>query len=352
MKSIKIILIALFLSAAMTHLQAQEIVEPSKVQWYTIEQADSLFEVQPKPLFIDVYTEWCGWCKHMMKTTFANASIAAYMNRHFYPVRFDAETFDTITFRGKTYTNPGQGRRPKHDLAKYLMKGRYSFPTIVYMARNKQIFPVPGYQNIPQLEPFLVYFSEDLYTSVSLHDFNRYFKCSYPSNYEEKDLKTIPDSLWADSTGSVTWHSLSEAEALSKKTGKAIFMSIGTSWCQSCRISDSVNFRSEVIAEQLNRHFIPVRFNATAQDTITFFGNKFKPAGQFQPHELVRAYMKQNYRMPGFLFINNKGQQLTEIHGFLPPKTMETILAFFAEKAYISQDFKSYKRKYNNRVTY
>ena len=51
-------------------------------------------------MFIDVYTDWCGWCKHMMKTTFANKGIANYINTQYIPVRFDAETLDTITFRG------------------------------------------------------------------------------------------------------------------------------------------------------------------------------------------------------------------------------------------------------------
>jgi len=332
--------------------KAQTLVSPSPVQWYSIEQADSLFNLQPRPLFIDVYTEWCGWCEHMMKTTFAHPGIAGFMNNNFYNVRFDAETFDTLTFHGKTYTNPGGANKPKHDLAKYLLSGRYSFPTIVYMSRNKQFYPIPGYKGISELEPFLVYFSEDLNTAVNLEDFDRYFKSSYPKNYEKKVMDAIPANLRPDTTGVVKWYTFEEAEKLSKQTGKPIFLSAYTTWCQSCRVADSINFRSKIIADILNTNFIPVKVDAASTQSITFFGNTFNSGGQFQPHEFVKAYMKTSYQMPAFVFINSAGQQITEIHGFIPPAPMETILNFFAAKAYEKQKYDEYRKTFINQIKY
>ncbi len=348
----KLILMFAVLLTSATVSTAQTLVAPSPVQWYTMEQADSLFAIQPRPLFIDVYTEWCGWCTHMMKTTFAHAGIAGFMNNNFYNVRFDAETFDTITFQGKTYTNPGGANKPKHDLAKYLLSGRYSFPTIVYMARNKQFYPIPGYMGVPELEPFLVYFAEDLNTAVNLEDFDRYFKMSYRKNYEKKVIDAIPANMRPDSTGVVKWQSFAQAEKLSKETGKPIFVSAYTTWCQSCRVADSTNYRSKIIADMLNTNFIPVKFDAASTESVTFFGNTFKPGGQFQPHEFVKTYMKTSYQMPTLLFINSAGQQITEIHGFIPPAPMETILSFFAAKAYETQKYDDYRKIFVNKIKY
>lgn len=331
---------------------SQEIIEPSDVKWYSMEEADSLLKTQKKPLFIDVYTEWCGWCKHMMKTTFAHKGIAGYMNQNFINVRFDAETFDTISFQNKTYTNPGVGTKPKHDLANFLLNGRFSFPTIVYMGRDNKFYPIPGYQKVSEIEPFLVYFAEDLYTSISLSDFDRYFKFAYKKNFEKKVLNAIPDSLVPDTSGKINWVSINEATKLSRENGKLIFLSAYTAWCQSCRVADSTNYRGKVIANLINENFIPVKFDAASQETLSFFDHNFKSGGQFNPHELTQAYMKQSYQMPALLFINDKGQQITELHGFIPPATLETILSYFVDKSFGTVKFEDYRNSFKNKIKY
>ena len=350
-KFITSVLFLLFLLSGNISL-SQEIIEPSDVKWYSIEEADSLLKIQAKPLFIDVYTEWCGWCKHMMKTTFANKGIANYMNRNFINVRFDAETFDTLSFQNKTYTNPGVGRQPKHDLAKFLLGGRYSFPTIVYMGRDKKFYPIPGYKKVPEIEAFLVYFAEDLFSSINLQDFDRYFKCTYKKSFEEKVMNAIPDSLCPDTSGIIKWYRLAEAEKLSKQSGKLIFVSTYTSWCQSCRVADSTNYRSKVIAELINDNFIPVKFNAASTESLSFFGKTYKGGTNTGPHQFTRAYIKQSFQMPTLLFINNTGQQITELHGFIPPASLEIILNYFADKANTNKKFEDYRKSFKNKIKY
>ncbi|MFL2582526.1 MAG: DUF255 domain-containing protein [Flavobacteriales bacterium] len=78
------------------------------INWLSLEEANSLYKQNPKPMFIDVYTDWCGWCKKMDASTFQDISVAQYLNANFYPVKLNAETSDSVRFMGKTYFNTQQ----------------------------------------------------------------------------------------------------------------------------------------------------------------------------------------------------------------------------------------------------
>ncbi|PCE64277.1 thioredoxin family protein [Sediminicola luteus] len=152
------------------HTQAQEL------EWMSWEEAVTMAttEENPKKIFVDVYTDWCGWCKKMDKDTFQNPKVAEYMNAHFYMVKFDAEGKDPIEFQGKTFKFVPSGRRGYHELAAALTNNRLSYPTVVFLDSNlKMLSPVPGYQKV---EPFLKiakYFGDDIYKDK---DWNTYEK--------------------------------------------------------------------------------------------------------------------------------------------------------------------------------
>ena len=57
---------------------------------------------------MDVYTDWCGWCKRMDATTFENPAIAKYMSENFYCVKFNAESQKEVTFKGQKYGTEGR----------------------------------------------------------------------------------------------------------------------------------------------------------------------------------------------------------------------------------------------------
>ena len=82
-----------------------------KINWLTFEEAVAKAEKKDKPLFIDVYTTWCGWCKVMDRNTFTDPGIIKEINKNFYAVKFNAETRDTINSHGKQFIFVAAGRR-------------------------------------------------------------------------------------------------------------------------------------------------------------------------------------------------------------------------------------------------
>lgn len=161
---------ALFLLLSLGSMQAQ------KVNWMSIEEAEAAAKEEPRKVIVDVYTDWCGWCKRMDQTTFSNPVIAEYINQNYYAVKLDAEQKDSINFKDHTFKYVAQGRRGYHELAAALLNGKMSYPNIVYMNEQMQVIQaVPGYQDAKSFEKIIKFFGEDHFQDTSWEDFQKNF---------------------------------------------------------------------------------------------------------------------------------------------------------------------------------
>ena len=111
-------------------------ISSSEIKWYTLEEALAAQEKNDKKIFIDMYTDWCKWCKVMDQKTFTDKDVIQYMNENFYAVKFDAEQKEAITFKGKKYEFIPTGRRGIHGLAYELMDRSASYPSFVLLDEN------------------------------------------------------------------------------------------------------------------------------------------------------------------------------------------------------------------------
>lgn len=133
MKNLKYILVPIVTLVLSLQIKAQD-----QIKWLKFEEAIAANEQNPKMILVDVYTDWCGWCKKMDKETFTDSNVIAYINQNFYAVKINAEdTQRTFEFMGKSYTEAQMAAS---------MRVR-SYPNFVVIEPKLQnIAQLPGYR--------------------------------------------------------------------------------------------------------------------------------------------------------------------------------------------------------------
>ena len=159
---------------AAPHLQQE--VRQAKVQWMTLEEALEKSKTEKKKIFIDVFTDWCGWCKRMDESTFVDPAVADYLNNNYYPVKFNAEQQQDIVFNNKTYHFRKNGARGYHELAAEWLNNRLSFPTVVFLDETQNVIQsIPTYLEAPKLETILNYFGTNSHKTTPWETYEKKF---------------------------------------------------------------------------------------------------------------------------------------------------------------------------------
>lgn len=146
----------------------------SKVQWLTFEQAVELNKTKPKKIAIDVFTEWCGWCKRMDATTFQDEQVMKYLAENFYCVKLDAEQKADLNFNGQTfkYVLPEGQKRGINTFAYSLLDGKLGYPTIVYLNEKfERIMISPGYKEVPDMMKELRFAADEIWKIKTWEDY-------------------------------------------------------------------------------------------------------------------------------------------------------------------------------------
>ncbi len=143
--------------------------ENSEIHWMTLTEAEQAQKKEPKKIFMDIYTKWCGPCKMLEKNTFHHPDVAAYINENFYPVKFDAEGNEVVNFKGYTFTNPNyvetNGRGNQHQLAQAFKIN--SYPSMVFLDEQaNQITQLKGYYTPENIEATLKVIGSDDYKNI------------------------------------------------------------------------------------------------------------------------------------------------------------------------------------------
>jgi thioredoxin-related protein len=144
------------------------------ITWLPLKDALAQSKASKKKILVDFFTDWCGWCKRMDKTTYEDPQVIEALNRYFLPVKFNAEREDSVNYRGVPYTMKAQGIRSTHEFAIHILSGKMGYPTTSFLGMDHDLLTnIPGYIQADEMTMILKFFGENKYLSMSYDDFKQ-----------------------------------------------------------------------------------------------------------------------------------------------------------------------------------
>lgn len=307
------------------------------VQWMSFKEAQEKNKTVPKPFLVDIYTDWCGWCKVMMRTTYSNPNIAGYINNYFYPVKFNAETKDTIEFDGQKYvsTNPAYPKAA-HQLAIKFLGNNLAYPSTVFISSDlKTTFLSQGYLKEQDIEPFLVFMVENVFRTSPFNVFQQLFKDAFYNQSLKKRVNVL---------------SLQEAEKQKGKKKTAVFFY--TNFCNSCKVTTQAVIHDSLVADVLNRYYHTVVVNAE-EDTIVFNHQKYgkQLINGYPFNSAVLSITANKFSIPSFAILDENMQPIETIGLFQTPESLYHILKYFGEDLYKKMRWDEYVQSHQSKQT-
>lgn len=137
--------------------------------WESFDAGMNKAKVQNKTILVDIYTDWCSWCKKMDASTYTDAKVKDYLKKNYTIIKLNAEGSTPITYKGK-----------KMSPAEFAQgMGVTGYPATLFMKSNGDgITLVPGYAEAPQFLNILTYIGE-----------NRWEKQKFEEYLKEKGVK-------------------------------------------------------------------------------------------------------------------------------------------------------------------
>lgn len=340
MKNFLFILFLLSCGSLAAQTEMSTAAEPaSLVKWMTLKEAETHFKEVPKPIIIDFYTEWCGWCKVMMKNTYSNPNIASYINANFYPVKFDAETKDTVEFEGIKYAPTGKEKRDPNEFAVKMLNGKLVYPSTLFLNKAANFnMSAQGYLEPQKIEPMLVFVLENAFRNSSYDDFKDMFeKAFYDSSQHVLSEKT-------------KWKTAAESFAENQKpSGKKRIVFIHTEWCNSCRVMYRTTFSDTSLSGYLEKTFDLINFNPETKNQLYFGGKSYEymPTREMPFHQLVYALDRNSFALPQLVFLDEHDTIIDVVPFYLAPKIFNDIIHFYGDDRYKNTKWEDFQKERN-----
>ncbi|MEP0266814.1 thioredoxin fold domain-containing protein [Dokdonia sp.] len=137
----------------------------------------------------------------------------------------------------------------------------------------------------------------------------------------------------------IKWMTFDEALAAQKETPKKIIVDAYTTWCGPCKLLDRNTFGNKEVADFINEHYYPVKFNAEGTEEVNYLDNVYtnprhdpNRRGRNSQHEFAQAMKLRGY--PSIVFFDEQGNYIQPVVGYKTPRQLEIFLKMIQNDDY------------------
>jgi thioredoxin-related protein len=135
------------------------------VQWRGWDRGLEEAKSSGRPVIVDVYTDWCGWCRRMEANVYSRPEVRDYLSRKFVAIKLDAEASDAARYEGRAFTSRSLAAR----------FGVSGYPTTLFLRpAGEHLVSVPGYVDADRFLQVLRYIGDGhMDRGVTFQDFSK-----------------------------------------------------------------------------------------------------------------------------------------------------------------------------------
>lgn len=134
-------------------------ISNAQITTTTFEEVENLMAVEPRPLLVFFYTDWCSYCELMKQKTFSDSEIIKELNQNYYVIFFNGEFKDEVKWNNRNWGFKKRGLRSgSHQLALHFaeQRGLVTYPTLSFLdSKFQKMYQHNSYLKASELHALL-----------------------------------------------------------------------------------------------------------------------------------------------------------------------------------------------------
>lgn len=154
---------------------------PPAVQWVNFEAGLKMASASGKHIMVDVYTDWCGYCKKLDAETYAEEGVRRILAESYVSVKLKGDSSRKLKVIGQALDDGGKtllqfvpsdtGGTSEVALSRMALRVR-GFPTIAFLAPDGRLITKwDGYINAERFTQMINFIKDDLYEVMTFNDY-------------------------------------------------------------------------------------------------------------------------------------------------------------------------------------